>query len=187
MADAPHPKPVRSSTNSKGRQNSPPPYRSHAETSMEDLSVPLPAPVGLGLCGLEHAQDSGGRRRGWSGPHLSAASSATTTATAAHSSQTRAQSSPRNHADPLVLTPRSVNECVQSPCASHPATRLTLSLARRFWQHAMNVAEHHEDDFKHQALPLARIKKVAKMDPEVQVRRSDPHLNLTLRLTRSRC
>jgi len=51
----------------------------------------------------------------------------------------------------------------------------------------MNVAEHHEDDFKHQALPLARIKKVAKMDPEVQVRRSDPHLNLTLRLTRSRC
>lgn len=33
----------------------------------------------------------------------------------------------------------------------------------------MNVAEHHPDDFKHQALPLARIKKVAKMDPELQV------------------
>ena len=41
----------------------------------------------------------------------------------------------------------------------------------RFWQHAMNVAEHHPDDFKRQALPLARIKKVAKMDPELQVRR----------------
>jgi hypothetical protein len=41
---------------------------------------------------------------------------------------------------------------------------------RSFWQHALNVAEEHEDDFKHQALPLARIKKVAKMDPEVQVR-----------------
>lgn len=36
----------------------------------------------------------------------------------------------------------------------------------------MNVAEHHPDDFKHQALPLARIKKVAKMDPELQVRRA---------------
>ncbi|GAA5885765.1 hypothetical protein JCM3774_001119 [Rhodotorula dairenensis] len=40
--------------------------------------------------------------------------------------------------------------------------------ANEFWQHAMNVAEHHPDDFKHQALPLARIKKVAKMDPELQ-------------------
>uniref|UniRef100_A0A0K3CQY2 BY PROTMAP: gi/472581772/gb/EMS19487.1/ nuclear transcription factor Y, gamma [Rhodosporidium toruloides NP11] gi/647402508/emb/CDR48741.1/ RHTO0S20e00364g1_1 [Rhodosporidium toruloides] n=1 Tax=Rhodotorula toruloides TaxID=5286 RepID=A0A0K3CQY2_RHOTO len=43
-----------------------------------------------------------------------------------------------------------------------------ISIEDLFWQHAMNVAEHHEDDFKHQALPLARIKKVAKMDPEVQ-------------------
>ncbi|BGP52172.1 Transcriptional activator hap5 [Rhodotorula kratochvilovae] len=77
MADNTKPKVQRSTTSSKNRQNSPPPYRSHAETSMEDF----------------------------------------------------------------------VNE---------------------FWQHAMNVAEHHEDDFKHQALPLARIKKVAKMDPEVQ-------------------
>ncbi|BGP28068.1 nuclear transcription factor Y, gamma [Rhodotorula toruloides] len=51
------------------------------------------------------------------------------------------------------------------PYRSHSAE---ISIDDLFWQHAMNVAEHHEDDFKHQALPLARIKKVAKMDPEVQ-------------------
>ena len=40
----------------------------------------------------------------------------------------------------------------------------------RFWQHTINVAETIEDDFKHQALPLARIKKVMKIDPDVKVR-----------------
>jgi len=40
----------------------------------------------------------------------------------------------------------------------------------RFWQHTLDNAEATEDDFKRQALPLARIKKVAKMDPDVQVR-----------------
>ncbi|GAA5943370.1 uncharacterized protein JCM15063_002927 [Sporobolomyces koalae] len=39
---------------------------------------------------------------------------------------------------------------------------------QEFWNHTLKVAENHEDDFKHQALPLARIKKVAKMDPDVQ-------------------
>ncbi|GAA5974662.1 hypothetical protein JCM11641_007046 [Rhodosporidiobolus odoratus] len=47
-------------------------------------------------------------------------------------------------------------------------SRAETTIEDLFWQHALNVAEHHEDDFKHQALPLARIKKVAKMDPEVQ-------------------
>lgn len=37
-----------------------------------------------------------------------------------------------------------------------------------FWQHATNVAEL-EDDFKQQALPLARIKKVMKSDFEVKM------------------
>ncbi|GAA5822146.1 hypothetical protein JCM5353_006246 [Sporobolomyces roseus] len=38
-----------------------------------------------------------------------------------------------------------------------------------FWQHTLDNAEKSEDDFKRQALPLARIKKVAKMDPDVQM------------------
>ncbi|GAA6053639.1 Transcriptional activator HAP5 [Rhodotorula toruloides] len=54
------------------------------------------------------------------------------------------------------------------PYRSHSTEISIEDFLHEFWQHAMNVAEHHEDDFKHQALPLARIKKVAKMDPEVQ-------------------
>ncbi|KAM0750140.1 histone-fold-containing protein, partial [Meredithblackwellia eburnea MCA 4105] len=38
-----------------------------------------------------------------------------------------------------------------------------------FWQHTVSTAENSNDDFKHQALPLARIKKVMKSDPEVQM------------------
>ncbi|GAA5999428.1 hypothetical protein JCM5350_003981 [Sporobolomyces pararoseus] len=38
---------------------------------------------------------------------------------------------------------------------------------QEFWNHTLKTAENHEDDFKHQALPLARIKKVAKMDPDM--------------------
>ncbi|KAI5474773.1 hypothetical protein MNV49_002506 [Pseudohyphozyma bogoriensis] len=38
-----------------------------------------------------------------------------------------------------------------------------------FWQHTVTTAETLEEDFKHQALPLARIKKVMKSDPEVKM------------------
>ena len=80
----------------------------------------------------------------------------------------------KTRADPPALPAVSTSAPSSStmpPTRPSQVDRLTEVHARRFWQHAMNVAEHHEDDFKHQALPLARIKKVAKMDPEVQVRR----------------
>lgn len=60
------------------------------------------------------------------------------------------------------------------------AVYAALCLPRRsvneFWQHTVSTAENSNDDFKHQSLPLARIKKVMKSDPEVQVRcrRSPP-------------
>lgn len=53
----------------------------------------------------------------------------------------------------------------------------------RFWQHTINVAETIDDDFKHQALPLARIKKVMKIDPDVKVRL--PALSSSLRIDMS--
>ncbi|GAA5840209.1 hypothetical protein JCM11251_005947 [Rhodosporidiobolus azoricus] len=86
------------------------------------------------------------------------------------SSKNRADSPPPYRSTAEVSIEDFVNELVSSPPSpSSPSSALlTLSCISRFWQHALNVAEHHEDDFKHQALPLARIKKVAKMDPEVQ-------------------
>jgi hypothetical protein len=47
------------------------------------------------------------------------------------------------------------------------STRCSSSV-NEFWQHTTNVAEL-EDNFKHQALPLARIKKVMKSDFEVKM------------------
>lgn len=40
---------------------------------------------------------------------------------------------------------------------------------RYFWQCQIATAEREEPDFKHPPLPLARIKKVMKSDPEVKV------------------
>jgi hypothetical protein len=57
---------------------------------------------------------------------------------------------------------------VADPLSPLPA----LLAGGRFWQHTINTAEQSEEDFKHQALPLARIKKVMKSDPEVRVSRS---------------
>jgi hypothetical protein len=39
-----------------------------------------------------------------------------------------------------------------------------------FWNHQIWIAENVDEDFKQLALPLARIKKVMKSDPDVKVR-----------------
>lgn len=174
MSDASKPKPQRSTTNSKGRQNSPPPYRSHAETSMEELSV---------ACSLvftvpKDAAQPAAAHRSVLPPRWRASS-------ARGRRPVRRGSEPRRrlagalqtlYKSMLTSTACLQRQRVRPPHSLNPRLPswvLTRSLVCRFWQHAMNVAEHHEDDFKHQALPLARIKKVAKMDPEVQVRRAE--------------
>lgn len=40
---------------------------------------------------------------------------------------------------------------------------------RSFWQRQVDAAEKETPDFRHPALPLARIKKVMKNDPDVKV------------------
>ena len=40
---------------------------------------------------------------------------------------------------------------------------------RSFWQRQVDAAEQETPDYRHPPLPLARIKKVMKSDPEVKV------------------
>lgn len=40
-----------------------------------------------------------------------------------------------------------------------------------FWQRQINAAEQETPDYRHPQLPLARIKKVMKSDPDVKVRK----------------
>ncbi|SCV70779.1 BQ2448_3541 [Microbotryum intermedium] len=63
-----------------------------------------------------------------------------------------------------------------SPYRAHPGQSSTEFLTS-FWQHSIDIAENVDDDFKHQALPLARIKKVMKSDPEVKASRTQPWLS----------
>lgn len=39
-----------------------------------------------------------------------------------------------------------------------------------FWRRQIDVAEQETPDYRHPPLPLARIKKVMKSDPDVKVR-----------------
>lgn len=40
---------------------------------------------------------------------------------------------------------------------------------RNFWQRQVDAAEQETPDYRHPPLPLARIKKVMKSDPDVKV------------------
>lgn len=41
---------------------------------------------------------------------------------------------------------------------------------KSFWQRQIDTAEQETPDYRHPPLPLARIKKVMKSDPDVKVR-----------------
>lgn len=62
-----------------------------------------------------------------------------------------------------------------SPSASTPRPFVVSGddvndFLRSFWQRQIDAAEQEVPDYRHPALPLARIKKVMKSDPEVKVR-----------------
>ena len=43
---------------------------------------------------------------------------------------------------------------------------------KSFWQRQVDAAEQETPDYRHPPLPLARIKKVMKSDPDVKVRQT---------------
>jgi len=45
---------------------------------------------------------------------------------------------------------------------------------QNFWQRQIDAAENETPDYRHPPLPLARIKKVMKSDPDVKVGVLDP-------------
>ena len=46
---------------------------------------------------------------------------------------------------------------------------ICFTTAESFWRHQFGVAETVQEDFKTPELPLARVKRVMKTDPEVAV------------------
>lgn len=46
---------------------------------------------------------------------------------------------------------------------------MLYTTAEAFWRHQFGVAENVQEDFKTPELPLARVKRVMKTDPEVAV------------------
>jgi ornithine carbamoyltransferase len=50
--------------------------------------------------------------------------------------------------------------------------RQQLQFAQDFWEEQIVAAEQYDSDFKNHPLPLARIKKVMKSDPEVKVHKA---------------
>ncbi|KAK4056517.1 CCAAT- binding transcription factor component [Microbotryomycetes sp. JL221] len=74
-----------------------------------------------------------------------------------------------NHTIPLPQQV-STSESHLSTLTQHATPFLAQkSWCDRFWQHTINVAEQSDEDFKFQMLPLARIKKVMKSDPQVKM------------------
>ena len=51
---------------------------------------------------------------------------------------------------------------------------------RSFWQRQVDQAEEEVPDYRHPPLPLARIKKVMKSDPDVKVLIFKPRTSFTL-------
>jgi len=49
---------------------------------------------------------------------------------------------------------------------------------KSFWQRQVDAAEQETPDYRHPPLPLARIKKVMKSDPDVKVRKQYHEMTL---------
>ncbi|KAK5799417.1 histone-fold-containing protein [Linnemannia elongata] len=66
-------------------------------------------------------------------------------------------------------TADSVPAAAATGAANTTLHRQQLQFAQEFWEEQIVAAEQYDSDFKNHPLPLARIKKVMKSDPEVKM------------------
>lgn len=71
-------------------------------------------------------------------------------------------------------TADSVPAAAATGAANTTLHRQQLQFAQEFWEEQIVAAEQYDSDFKNHPLPLARIKKVMKSDPEVKVQKLLP-------------
>jgi len=69
-----------------------------------------------------------------------------------------------------------------APGADHDSEHLLETFQATFWAKQIAIAEDERPDIKHAPLPLARIKKVMKSDPDVKVK-IRPYRRMTTRLS----
>ena len=74
---------------------------------------------------------------------------------------------------PLAMTNSNTEPYVQSGEPLH-------EFLRSFWQRQVDQAEEEVPDYRHPPLPLARIKKVMKSDPDVKVHTFEPRTSFKL-------
>lgn len=75
-------------------------------------------------------------------------------------------------ADAADSVPAAAATATTGGAANTTLHRQQLQFAQDFWEEQIVAAEQYDSDFKNHPLPLARIKKVMKSDPEVKVQKT---------------
>ncbi|KAF9276418.1 hypothetical protein BGZ68_010023 [Mortierella alpina] len=85
-----------------------------------------------------------------------------------HSSSRIGQQQPTNDSSPTAAATTAATTSASAQ-ASSTAQQQQQQFAQEFWEEQIQAAEQFDSDFKNHPLPLARIKKVMKSDPEVKM------------------
>ncbi|KAG0374514.1 hypothetical protein BGX24_010304 [Mortierella sp. AD032] len=87
-------------------------------------------------------------------------------AAAAAAQTSNSRSNTNNEVDATESVPAAASAGGAANTTLH---RQQLQFAQEFWEEQIVAAEQYDSDFKNHPLPLARIKKVMKSDPEVKM------------------
>ncbi|KAG0292338.1 hypothetical protein BGZ96_004298 [Linnemannia gamsii] len=90
-------------------------------------------------------------------------------AQASNSSRSNLNHNNNEAADAADSVPAAAATATTGGAANTTLHRQQLQFAQDFWEEQIVAAEQYDSDFKNHPLPLARIKKVMKSDPEVKM------------------